>query len=153
MALIAFTAVTFDTRITTVPVLPIPAEVRYSTAVYGRTGRIEGTALGRFFTGPSYPLFTFTNQDRISGIFYGDSKELRGFVQTGTGTGIQRTVIAISQTTYRLLGSTQSNSITGAFTLPLLLSDEGKVTVIAIPQDGDLRNIVAYRDIVPVPKL
>ena len=153
MALIPFTAITFEARVTTVPVLPIPAEIRPSTIVFGRTARLEGTMLGRFFTGPSYPLFVFTNQDRISGIFYEDSKELRGFVQTGTGTGIQRTVLAISQTTYRLLGSTRSSAVTGAFTLPLVLSDEGKVTVIAIPEDGDLRNIVSFRDIVPVPKL
>ena len=148
MAALAYVGTTFDQRIT--------AQVTQAGAVQtiartnrGATARIAGAQGGELW-GTSWPEFTVNNFNRATFDLYPNTKELRGFVQNGAGTGIARTVIAISQLNNTVLGSTVSNPSTGAFTLSLVCSNETKVTVIAIPADGDMRNVVAYRDIVPV---
>jgi hypothetical protein len=127
--------------------------IRGNVFTKGSTARIPATALGSLWGGASWPEFGVVNAGKLTFDYYPNTKELRGFVQNGAGTGIARTVIAISQLNHQVLGSTVSNASTGAFTLRLECSKDTKVTVIAIPADGDMRNVVAYRDIVPVNPL
>jgi hypothetical protein len=151
MAALSYVGTTFDQR--------IAAQVTQAGAVQtigraftkGYTDRIPGAFGGSLWTATGWPEFVLgNNANRSSFDLYPNTKELRGFVQNGAGTGIARTVIAISQTNNAVVGSSVSDPSTGAFTLQLVCANEAKVTVIAIPAAGDMRNVVAYRDIVPV---
>lgn len=129
-----------------------PGGVQYPALTYiGKTGRVGATVLGAT-TYTSYTSFLFTNQGRqYAPVTYNQSFEVRGFVQSSAGVGISRTVIALSQTMPQtVLGTAVSSPSTGAFAVKLYTAADPKVTVVAIPDVGDGRNIVAYRDIVPV---
>lgn len=149
MAALPYTATTFDERLKVGITQAGPVITVARAFTKGATARIPG-AFGGDMWGSSWPLFALNNNGRLTAEYYNDSKELRGFVQNAAGTGIARTVIAISQLNHQVLGSTVSNPTTGAFVLRLFCSRDDKVTVIAIPADGDMRNVIAYRDIVPV---
>jgi hypothetical protein len=157
MAALAFSAISFDRRTRTDQYVPTTfvIDMTKSNENRGSTDRLEGTGRGMMWAdgvGGSWPLFGLTHQDRVSASYFADYKELRGVVQASNGTGISRKVIALSQITHRVLGSTISDPGTGAFTLKLETSDEAEVTVIALPDDADQKNSVSFRDITPVPQ-
>lgn len=154
MAALTYLGTTFDVattgRIPTQQHLPVPAKFGDIASTYTGQSTAFVTGRGRFW-GASWTLFATTNEGRLTASYYDQAMELRGFVEAGNGSGLGRTVVAISQTSNQILGSTVSDAVTGAFVLPLKTSAEAKVTVLAIPASGDMRNVVAYRDIVPVP--
>lgn len=149
MAALPYTAVTYDARVTTTPLIQTTQGTSVAPHVKGSTDRFAETGRGKLWGGDSWPLFAVNNRDRVTSSYYDEYKELRGYVQDGSGAGIARMVIAISQLTQAILGQTVSDG-SGQFTMPLYLSNDDKVTVLAIPLDADDRNVVAYRDIVPV---
>lgn len=78
-------------------------------------------------------------------------RELRGSVQNSAGVGIARRVIAIDNRTGVLRGSVVSEA-DGTFVMTISSSYEA-VTVIAVPDAGDARNVVVFDAVLPVAPL
>ena len=152
MPTIAYEAIAFVERLQTEQFIPT------ESSVTGRdcSSRIEGTVEFQerpmLWEGDTWKLFALTNRYRISASYINSAKEVRGIVQTAQGTGIPRKVIALSQVTHQVLGSTTSD-VNGNFTLKLETSAEEEVTVIAIPDALDQRNEVIIHGVIPVDPL
>lgn len=75
-------------------------------------------------------------------------KRIAGTVKNASGSGIARRVIVIDNRNGALRGAGTS-AVDGSFSIPIGETTEA-VIVIAIPNAGDARNVVAFDAVVPV---
>ena len=152
MAALVYEAIIFEERLQTPVTIPLTFSVDTCEVNHIRGSTQSFDIVGSLFENSTWRPFSLTNLDRISASHINSYKQLVGVVQRTDGTGIPRKVIALSQVTHQVLGSTTSD-VNGNFTLKLETSAEEEVRVIAIPDELDERNEVIFAKIVPTDPL
>lgn len=88
-------------------------------------------------------------EDQYAQNYYRDQwKHVTGTVKNASGVGISRKVLLIDSRTGALRASGRSNN-SGAFTIYIPFSIEA-VLAVAVPDSGDVRNVVAFNAVLPV---